>query len=488
MGRQHRTDFLEIENVLEMNSTNKNIATEPGYLPTGEFGAVISQDGMILSPTDDNLSNRSIFDLLPDTQGLPLRTMLYRAGRCKSSQVSMSVSGDKTGDMHWEVIKMLPAGVGAPAYLCLGRPPDKSTQPDKGAHGPLNKCKAVPDQTAPGILLQNKEGMIMWANEKAARLLKVAVKELFLSHFLEELWKTYHINRSVPNEDRSLSGSAKPGLLSARSTLVIKTDERKYRTLSFNIEDVTGAAAFPSAFILTRIKDIAGEQAIQPSRERRHQDWVWMKREQMERAIEAAKKAEQLRIGHELHDNINQMLAVTGVYLSLLHPDDTEEKVIRDKAEHILRMAIEEIRCLSHGLVKPSAIDNGLIAAISGLVDDLQHTRLFNITFTYNSSDIESVDQAKKVALYRIVQEQLNNIVKYSHAKNVRIGLESSGRGVRLSIEDDGIGFNKITVQKGIGLRGIYKKAELCNGSVELQTSPGQGCVLRVTAITAAAS
>lgn len=481
-----------------MKRANLNNPTAIRHPLTKEFGTVIRKDGTLLMANDHFAQNQvtpgshhhhwNIFDLLPDVQGATLRTLLCRVDQCKSSQVSMGACDGQSGCIRWEVIRVLPADAGTAAYLCLGRPWNRSSQRKNRGNGQLDKCKSTSDHAAQGVLLQDKGGRIVWANEKAARLLNVAGKALYQPHFLEQLWKTYHcIDQSVPLEHPRPSASGKPGLLPVESTLVIKRDRGGFRTLSLSFEGISGSGPFPS-FGLTRIRKMADAQETPASSKPHGQDSGWIQRSPVEQAVDAAIKGERERIGHELHDNVNQMLSVTRIYLTLLHPDDPDEKEIRDKAEHILQMAIEELRSLSHGLVKSSAVRQGLIEGIRGLVDDVQHTRLFNITFTCNSPEIESLDQAKKVALYRIVQEQLNNIIKYSHAKNVHIQLGNGESGACLSVEDDGIGFNKLTVQKGIGLKGIYKKAEQCNGSVELQTSPGQGCVLRVTAITAAAS
>lgn len=464
----------------------------PKYPSTPRYGTVIRKDGTIvfdsnllarkLLPVCDKISERKIFELLPHRQGISLKNMLNRADHCKSSQVATSVDNSHLNDVQWEVTKLFAPDRTEPTYLCLGQPGEVRPRKTKMSNH-TNKCKAIADQAASGVLLQDGEGSILWANEKAARLLGVSANSLFMPHFLEKLWKTPQCTESsVPFEDHLPSGSGQPGLLPSSATLVIRQNNGSSRTLFFYFERITGIRPLSPSFILARIKEVAEKETCKSPVIPGLPDWAWMRREYLEQTIAKAKEAERIRIGHELHDNINQMLAVSRVYLSLLHPDDSEEKRLRDKTEHILLMAIEEIRCLSHGLVKHSAFGEGLITAIKGLVDDFRHTRLFNITFNYDSCEIETLDQAKKVALYRILQEHMNNIVKYSRAKNVHICLDSGQKGVRLSIEDDGVGFNKLTVQRGIGLTGIYKKAELCNGFVELLTSPGQGCVLKVTA------
>ncbi|HLZ88330.1 MAG TPA: ATP-binding protein [Puia sp.] len=455
-------------------------------------GIVITKDGTIVpanghlsqepSPASAGIPETNLFNLLPGRHRSFLKTMLNRADRCKSSQVSMRFDNSRPGDSEWEVIKLFAAGPAAPVYLCLVPLHDAAALGPSDASQSI-KCKALDERAASGIIVEDENGGILWANQKSARLLGVPPNELFTPHFLEKLWKTYHhVHGSVPFEANSPSGSRRPGLLPSSATLVIKQVDRKYKTLSFELEEISRRNFSPS-LVLVRIKEIMAGEAESSPVISNDSDWVWMRREYIEKTIAKAKEAERIRIGHELHDNINQMLAVIGVYLSLLHPADPDEKDLLGKSGHILKMAIEEIRCLSHGLVKDSTLREGFIAAVTALVDDFRQTRMFNISFTFNNQEVESMDQSKKVALYRILQEHLNNIVKYSQAKNVQICLDTDQKGVRLTIEDDGVGFNKLTVQKGIGLTGIYEKAELCNGSVELQTSPGHGCILKVTAM-----
>ncbi len=476
---------------MKANAPFKSDTKAPDHPSLTRFGAVITRDGTIvlandhwaqdLPPASANISKRNIFDLLPGDNRAFLKKMLNQADRCKSSQAS-SLNNGKPGDLQWEVIKLIAAGSTTPVYLCLIPLHDAGT---KKLHdgGQLNKCKALDERTASGVILHDEIGSILWANEKAARLLGVLPNELFTPHFLVKLWKTYHnVHSSVPFEEGSPSGSGQPGLLPSSATLVIKESKRNYKTLTFGREAMFPQSVSSPGLILARLKEVMGKEVEKTPIISGLTDGAWVRRAYIDQIVARAIEGERVRLGHELHDNINQMLSVILVYLSLLHPADPDEKGLRDKAERILQLAIEEIRGLSHRLVKDSPLREGFIAAATGLVAEFQDARLFNITFTCGSREVETMDQSKKLALYRILQEHLNNIVKYSHAKNVQICLDSDEKGVRLTIEDDGVGFNKLTVQKGIGLTGIYEKAEQCNGSVELLTSPGHGCVLTVTA------
>ena len=89
------------------------------------------------------------------------------------------------------------------------------------------------------------------------------------------------------------------------------------------------------------------------------------------------------------------------------------------------------------------------------------------------SSDIQ-------LNLYRILQEQLKNIVKYAKATSIKVALSLGEDAIRMHIEDDGVGFDTTCVKKGIGLINLQRRAELFSGTFSLITSPGQGCCILI--------
>ena len=82
--------------------------------------------------------------------------------------------------------------------------------------------------------------------------------------------------------------------------------------------------------------------------------------------------------------------------------------------------------------------------------------------------------------LYRIVQEQMNNITKYAQAKEVTIYLTAIDDQILLSIADDGQGFDTSKRNKGIGLKNIQNRIEFYAGSMKIISAPGQGCTLEI--------
>jgi len=199
-------------------------------------------------------------------------------------------------------------------------------------------------------------------------------------------------------------------------------------------------------------------------------------------AVIHAQEEERARIGHELHDNVNQILASGQLFLSLLSQETDDFQEIKDRAMNALQLGIEEIRKLSKATVMHDLKEGGLVASIKELVEDLRFVNLFNIGFTHSQlCDIEAIRPGKKVTLFRIIQEQTKNIAKYSKAKNVGISLYCGSDGIRLVIKDDGNGFDSQNTRKGLGLSNIYERTRLYGGEVVLTTAPGKGCSIMVT-------
>lgn len=191
--------------------------------------------------------------------------------------------------------------------------------------------------------------------------------------------------------------------------------------------------------------------------------------------IFAVQEKERTRIGHELHDNVNQLLGTSKMFVDLLQTVTPEDKELKTKITGYILMAIEEIRRLSKEMVTPQLKENGLVASITTLVEDLKAAHIMNVLF-HHQDDVELLSSGKKVTLFRIVQEQVKNIMKYSKAKNLVIDLRMNVEDVQLIIEDDGVGFDPNQTRRGIGLSNIYERTRFYNGSVIIKTEPGKGC------------
>jgi len=132
-------------------------------------------------------------------------------------------------------------------------------------------------------------------------------------------------------------------------------------------------------------------------------------------------------------------------------------------------------------LVAPDARKIQLIDSINDLLDTVNRGRQLVFTFNHNC-DCEKFPSKLKLMIFRIIQEQSNNIIKYSRAADATFALTEKDNQCNLVISDNGIGFDK-TKQKanGIGFINIFNRIDAYNGKVEIITYPDNGCMLNIS-------
>jgi PAS domain S-box-containing protein len=229
--------------------------------------------------------------------------------------------------------------------------------------------------------------------------------------------------------------------------------------------------------------------SMQDITEKREMEKRLLKRELNKQKIIAqamvdAQEKERAEIGKELHDNINQILSTTKLYLELAKNDHKERLSLISRSADNIHEAIHEIRNISRSLVPASIGDLGLIDSISDLVESVRTTRAIHVEFYPVGKFDEKISDKEKLMLFRIIQEQVNNVLKHSGAKNliIELLLEETENRIELNITDDGTGFDpkKVRGKKGLGLSNIMSRADLFGGKVTIMSAPGDGCKLRV--------
>jgi two-component system sensor histidine kinase UhpB len=194
-----------------------------------------------------------------------------------------------------------------------------------------------------------------------------------------------------------------------------------------------------------------------------------------------AQEREREEIGKELHDNINQILSATKLYLEFARIAEAELLPdLLDKSYRNIQQAIEEIRHLSHRLVAPSLTETNLTQAISQLLMNMRMVSKLKLHLDTDEYHEEVTDPNIRLMFYRIVQEQLNNILKHAHAQAATVKMQTSENHITLTVIDDGVGFDTNTTSAGIGLRNITNRAAVYNGTTRIISEPGKGCMLEV--------
>lgn len=200
------------------------------------------------------------------------------------------------------------------------------------------------------------------------------------------------------------------------------------------------------------------------------------KQKAINQATVDSQEQERTEIGKELHDNVNQVLTTTKLYLDLaLSNAELKDDLIKKSNKNIITV-INEIRQLSRSLMDPSIEDLGLTDSINDLIENINLTRKIHVTLKADRKIEPFLDKNHKLTIFRIIQEALNNCIRHAKAAHVLILLRYWRDHAELTIEDDGIGFDPSLVKKGAGLKNIQNRIYLVNGTYAIESAPKKGC------------
>jgi PAS domain S-box-containing protein len=207
------------------------------------------------------------------------------------------------------------------------------------------------------------------------------------------------------------------------------------------------------------------------------------KQRQLLQATIDGQEKERKEISQELHDNISQYLTTTRLYLEVAKGKAKGQSLEMIQLAHkgVLDI-INEIRGLSQSLAPPELVNIGLVESVKDICNPLKKIHAFKIEFIHSQFSEQILPDNMKLMLFRIIQEQINNIIRHAAASSVRIELENMKGQLRLEITDDGKGFDPLQVKRGLGLTNMANRASLFDGQANIISSPGHGCMLQVVA------
>ena len=198
-------------------------------------------------------------------------------------------------------------------------------------------------------------------------------------------------------------------------------------------------------------------------------------------AVILAQEKERNIISLELHDNVCQLLTTAKLYIDLVKEQQKEiHPLIHDTLE-IIKLSIKEVREISHALSYSNLEEAPIKDSIEELVNHVNGTLKTEFSLQMNEINDDLLSFGLKLSIYRIIQEQVNNILKHADAENALISLKQEGRQLYLEITDNGIGFDPSIRKKGVGLKNIRSRADAYAGKLALISSEGMGCTLSIT-------
>ena len=190
--------------------------------------------------------------------------------------------------------------------------------------------------------------------------------------------------------------------------------------------------------------------------------------------IEAQEQVRSL-ISQELHDNVNQLLTSAKLYAGLGRDGVGDVAATMEKSITLMQTAIDEIRKLSRQLSVSFVGTTALEDALKELIETVAASNQLTITFHTEHFTSLLEHENIKLAVYRILQEHLTNVVKHAKAKHVEVTLQQSQDKLTMVVVDDGKGFDTAQKQEGIGLRNMRSRAESLMGIFSITSQPGKG-------------
>lgn len=187
---------------------------------------------------------------------------------------------------------------------------------------------------------------------------------------------------------------------------------------------------------------------------------------------------ERKRIASDLHDSLGSLLSTIKLHvraaLSTRNPDTVRGDVYR-----MLDQAGEEVRRISHNMM-PDVIQFGLGPALMDLTQDMDEAHAARVHGQVIGQEPQDFGEDRKIMLYRIAQEGIQNALKHGSPEQVLIQLSWLADHAQLTIEDDGKGFNIDQVRNGLGLRSMQSRAAFLSGELHVDTTPGEGTAIEV--------
>jgi signal transduction histidine kinase len=191
-------------------------------------------------------------------------------------------------------------------------------------------------------------------------------------------------------------------------------------------------------------------------------------RSELARALIASQESTLRHISRDLHDEFGQVLTAIGSLLARARRKLGEDSPLAgdlDEVREIAQSTLDNVRSMSQALHPAVLEEGGIESAVEWLVSTTRRHAGLVVTYEKNG-DPFPIDSDHGIHIYRVLQEALNNVVRHSGSKAVRVGLRYRDSAVELEVEDHGKGFSPNASHRGIGLTAMRERAELLGGTI----------------------
>jgi PAS domain S-box-containing protein len=325
--------------------------------------------------------------------------------------------------------------------------------------------RAIADATPiPIMIARSSDGLIRYGNQRLAEMAGVPLLDLLGM-------RTPDFYYDPPERESVLAEIRSKGYVRNREIRVRMPDESPAWIL-FSASPITyrGEPA-----MLAGLLDITRRKA--------YEEQLRSERRLLRRLLDLNERDRQL-IAYEIHDGIVQDMTGTLMFLEAAkHAVPAELKGAADNLDQsarLLRGSIREARRLIDGLRPPVLDEAGLVPAIENLAVEMAQTAKLSVNVSHRVQ-FDRIAPTLEMAIFRIVQEGLNNVWQHSGANQADVELVQENEQIRITIRDEGVGFEPKKVRKKrYGLAGVRERARLLGGTAHIDSTPGQGTHIHV--------
>ncbi|MGF1638547.1 MAG: AAA family ATPase [Cyclobacteriaceae bacterium] len=244
-----------------------------------------------------------------------------------------------------------------------------------------------------------------------------------------------------------------------------------------------GAVIIENARIHQQAINLNGELLKQMKERDRLTSIIEAQKDAHMEAIIKTQDDERKRIARDLHDSLGSLLSSVKLRFNSLQ-DDFNEKIPAKASRFkdtlgLLDESVQELRRIAHNMLPVSLSRFGLNAALQTFIDQINDSEKLEIELKILGLE-RRLSENLEVAIYRICQELVQNVINHSKASHMNLQLVDHGDTLNLTVEDNGIGMDKEKVLFGFGFTTIQSKVSFFKGSFEIESQPGKGTLIVV--------
>ncbi len=340
-------------------------------------------------------------------------------------------------------------------------------------------AETVPD----GLIIYNIiEGRFVYANREVAGYGPEQIRGMTSEQFIQLVHPDDR--QGLAERLRKLRGAGDGEIIEIEYR--IRDRDGRWRWLSSRDSIFTRTGDGAAEQTIGSVTDITGRKQADAALEAREAE-LRTSREEL-RALAArlltAAEEERKSLSRELHDDLNQRLAILAIDLETLaarlspaHPLCAELEMLKNRLAELS----EDVRRMAYQL-RPSILDDlGLVPALRSYCEQFKSRERVSVAFTHARLP-ERIPPDIALCLYRVAQEALRNVAKHAATRRAAVTLTGTGEAVVLAVRDWGAGFEPDGAKrKGLGIIGMEERVRLAGGAFELRSRPGHGAEIEVT-------